>query len=168
MLDSIPGPVRNVNKTIGYIICLWLSFQSIIRLLAGISETVPSAAGSYNGSTHPSGGCYLGSSPSPAALGIPLNGSTSRLAGLSRFESQSRSFADNSNEVLVPQPNNTKGLFGALNTVFSCKIKHLTGDDNGNDTQEPDDDKQICLNGVTAFGHPEAGSHQKKTKNLFR
>gem|GEM_PF-3460660 len=24
-------------------------------------------AGSYNGSTHPSGGCYLGPSPSPAA-----------------------------------------------------------------------------------------------------
>ena len=31
---------------------------------------VYSAAGSYNGSTHPSGGCYLGPNPSPAALQI--------------------------------------------------------------------------------------------------
>ena len=30
-------------------------------------------AGSYNGSTHPSGGCYLGSNPSPAALVIKNN-----------------------------------------------------------------------------------------------
>jgi ribosomal protein S18 acetylase RimI-like enzyme len=37
---------------------------------------VCNAAGSYNGSTHPSGGCYLGPNPSPAAL----HGSTSRLS----------------------------------------------------------------------------------------
>ena len=46
------------------------------------------AAGSYNGSTHPSGGCYLGPNPSPAAL-PNTNGVHPAKAGLSWSESRS-------------------------------------------------------------------------------
>ncbi len=35
---------------------------------ATLKRFLDKAAGSSNGRTHPSGGCYLGSSPSPAAL----------------------------------------------------------------------------------------------------
>ena len=42
--------------------------QSVLFTTPIIMQFVRSAAGSSNGRTHPSGGCYLGSSPSPAAL----------------------------------------------------------------------------------------------------